>query len=47
MIILALFLLLNIFSAAYWFYFEILGYGCYNTLSMMIYNKALKHPLLS
>lgn len=30
-----------------WYYFAVLGYNLANTLSLLIYNKALKHPLVS
>lgn len=30
-----------------WYYFAILGYNLSNTLSLLIYNKSLKHPLVT
>ncbi len=38
---------LVISQTSMWYYFAILGYNLSNTLSLIIYNKALKHPLIT
>lgn len=40
-------LFLAISQTFMFYYFGILGYNLSNTLSLLIYNKALKHPLIT
>lgn len=40
-------LFLSITQTFFFYYFGILGYNLSNTFSLLIYNKALKHPLIT
>lgn len=45
--VLVLGILMVIVEANTWNWLAVLGYNLSNTLSLLIYNKALKHPLLT
>lgn len=40
-------LLLALDTSYLFFYFGVLGFNLSNTLSLLVYNKALKHPLIT
>lgn len=40
-------LLLAISQTFLWYYFGVLGFNLSNTLSLLIFQKALKHPLIT
>lgn len=40
-------LFMSILQTFMWYYFAILGYNLSNTMSLLIFDKALKHPLIS
>jgi len=40
-------LFLSIVQTFIWYYFGVLGFNLSNTLSLLIYEKALKHPLIT
>lgn len=40
-------LFLAVVQTFIWYYFGVLGFNLSNTLSLLIYEKALKHPLIT
>ena len=40
-------LFMSILQTFMWYFFAILGYNLSNTMSLLIFDKALKHPLIS
>jgi hypothetical protein len=40
-------LLMALDTSYLFFYFGVLGFNLSNTLSLLVYNKALKHPLIT
>jgi ABC-type multidrug transport system fused ATPase/permease subunit len=40
-------LLISLSTTLLWYYFTILGFNLSNTFSLLIYNKALRHPLIT